>query len=39
MPALWKEDIKFVARNFRVGRMGEIDIIARDGDYFSALLK
>lgn len=24
---------KIVARNFRVGRMGEIDIIARDGDY------
>lgn len=30
---LQKNGYKFITKNYRVGRLGEIDIIARDGEY------
>ena len=33
MDFLQKNNYKIISRNFRVGRWGEIDIIAQDGEY------
>lgn len=34
---LIKNGVKIIARNFRAGRMGEVDIIAREKDYICFL--